>query len=113
MLREKEITGLSGWFMVPALLALLGFATWMLVGAVRVVSGFEIVLWIVVQVLAFAGLFGATVVNPNEAKVVQLFGTYKGSIKEQGFWWVNPLTVRRRVSLRIRNFESGKLKVND
>jgi regulator of protease activity HflC (stomatin/prohibitin superfamily) len=44
---------------------------------------------------------------------VQLFGVYKGSIKEQGFWWVNPLTVRRRVSLRVRNFESSKLKVND
>jgi len=45
--------------------------------------------------------------------VIQLFGVYKGSIKEQGFWWVNPLTLRRRVSLRIRNFESSKLKVND
>jgi len=54
-----------------------------------------------------------TVVNPNQAKVVQLFGTYKGSIKEQGLWWVNPLSTRRRVSLRIRNFESSKLKVND
>jgi regulator of protease activity HflC (stomatin/prohibitin superfamily) len=54
-----------------------------------------------------------TVVNPNEAKVVQLFGVYKGSLKEQGFWWINPLTLRRKVSLRVRNFESSKLKVND
>ena len=52
-------------------------------------------------------------VNPNEAKVVTLFGVYKGSIKAPGFWWVNPLTTRRRLSLRVRNFESGKLKVND
>jgi regulator of protease activity HflC (stomatin/prohibitin superfamily) len=58
-------------------------------------------------------LFGLTVVNPNEARVVQLFGKYKGSLKTQGLWWVNPLTSRRRVSLRVRNFESGKLKVND
>jgi regulator of protease activity HflC (stomatin/prohibitin superfamily) len=42
-----------------------------------------------------------------------LFGVYTGSIKQQGLWWVNPLTRRRRVSLRIRNFESSKLKVND
>jgi regulator of protease activity HflC (stomatin/prohibitin superfamily) len=42
-----------------------------------------------------------------------LFGVYKGSLKEQGFWWVNPLTLRRKVSLRVRNFESSKLKVND
>ena len=52
-------------------------------------------------------------VNPNEAKVVTLLGVYKGTIKQAGFWWVNPLATRRRVSLRVRNFESGKLKVND
>jgi len=52
-------------------------------------------------------------VNPNQAKVVTLFGVYKGSIKVPGFWWVNPLTTRRSLSLRVRNFESGKLKVND
>jgi regulator of protease activity HflC (stomatin/prohibitin superfamily) len=58
-------------------------------------------------------LGGLTVVNPNEAKVVVLFGTYKGTVKEAGFWWFNPFTRRRHVSLRVRNFESSKLKVND
>jgi regulator of protease activity HflC (stomatin/prohibitin superfamily) len=58
-------------------------------------------------------MFGLTVVNPNEAKIVQLFGVYKGSIKTQGLWWVNPLTTRRRLSRRVRNFETTKLKVND
>jgi regulator of protease activity HflC (stomatin/prohibitin superfamily) len=53
------------------------------------------------------------VVNPNEAKVMTLFGVYKGTIKQPGFWWVNPLTTRRTLSLRVRNFESGRLKVND
>src|SRR6185436_18236714 len=57
--------------------------------------------------------FGLTVVQPNTARVLVLFGNYKGSLKEQGFWWVNPLTSRRQVSLKVRNFESGKLKVND
>jgi regulator of protease activity HflC (stomatin/prohibitin superfamily) len=56
---------------------------------------------------------GLSVVNPNEAKVVTLFGVYKGTIKQPGFWWVNPLTTRRTLSLRVRNFESGRLKVND
>jgi regulator of protease activity HflC (stomatin/prohibitin superfamily) len=60
--------------------------------------------------ICFAGL---TVVNPNESSVVTLFGVYKGSIKTPGLWWVNPLTTRRKLSLRVRNFESGKLKVND
>jgi len=51
--------------------------------------------------------------SPNEASVVTLFGVYKGSIKRSGFWWVNPLTTRRKLSLRVRNFESAKLKVNE
>ena len=60
-----------------------------------------------------ACLVGLTVVNPNEARVVTLFGVYKGSMKTPGFWWVNPLTTRKLFSLRVRNFESSKLKVND
>jgi regulator of protease activity HflC (stomatin/prohibitin superfamily) len=57
--------------------------------------------------------FGLSVVNPNEGKVIVLFGSYVGTIKDPGFWWVNPFTMRKTVSLRIRNFESSKLKVND
>jgi regulator of protease activity HflC (stomatin/prohibitin superfamily) len=60
--------------------------------------------------LMLPGLF---IVNPNEARVVQLFGSYVGSVRRAGFHWVNPLTTRRSVSMRIRNFESAKLKVND
>jgi regulator of protease activity HflC (stomatin/prohibitin superfamily) len=63
-----------------------------------------------IAAVCFAGL---TVVNPNQACVVTLLGVYQGSLKEAGFWWVNPLTTRRRLSLRVRNFESGKLKVNE
>ena len=69
-----------------------------------------VVLAFVINGLCWRGL---TVVNPNTAKVVLLFGNYKGTLKAQGFWWVNPLTMRRSVSLRVRNFESSKLKVND
>jgi regulator of protease activity HflC (stomatin/prohibitin superfamily) len=67
--------------------------------------------------LAFAAevfcLRGLLIVNPNEAQVVQLFGSYTGTIRLQGFRWVNPFTTRRRISLRVRNFETAKLKVND
>jgi regulator of protease activity HflC (stomatin/prohibitin superfamily) len=65
------------------------------------------------MVVDVAFWFGLTVVNPNVASVVTLFGVYKGSIKKAGFWWVNPLSSRRPISLRVRNFETGKLKVND
>jgi regulator of protease activity HflC (stomatin/prohibitin superfamily) len=62
------------------------------------------------DLVCLAGLF---VVNPNEAKVVQLFGNYVGTVRDPGFKWVNPFTTRRKVSQRIRNFETPKLKVND
>ncbi|MCZ4558540.1 SPFH domain-containing protein [Rhodococcus maanshanensis] len=68
-----------------------------------------IVLAVVVVLLAT----GFTVINPNEAKVVQFFGRYVGSVADAGFQWVLPLTTKRRVTLRVRNFETSKLKVND
>jgi regulator of protease activity HflC (stomatin/prohibitin superfamily) len=113
MLREREIKGVSGWLMVFLLVALIILSVVMLGRSARAEDGLMAVVWVIVLVVAGACLFGLTVVNPNQAKVIQLFGTYKGSLKEQGLWWVNPLTTRRRVSLRIRNFESSKLKVND
>jgi SPFH domain / Band 7 family len=113
MLQEKQIKGYPGWLMLFLFAAVLAGGTWMLVSAARAEAGLWIAVWIVVLAVDIFCVFGLTVVNPNEARVIQLFGVYKGSIKEQGFWWVNPLTMRRRVSLRIRNFESSKLKVND
>jgi regulator of protease activity HflC (stomatin/prohibitin superfamily) len=97
-----------GLFIVLVLFCALGFyateqhhSTWL---------GFFSVLLSIVTAGSFAGLF---IVNPNEGVIVQLFGRYAGSVIEEGFWWTNPFTNRRRVTLRIRNFESSKLKVND
>jgi regulator of protease activity HflC (stomatin/prohibitin superfamily) len=56
---------------------------------------------------------GFTVVNPNESCVMVLFGAYKGTIKENGFFWVNPFFIKRNISLRARNFDSDPIKVND
>ncbi|MBI5463760.1 MAG: SPFH domain-containing protein [Ignavibacteriales bacterium] len=56
---------------------------------------------------------GFFVVQPNEARVLVLFGKYIGSVRESGLWWANPFAIKRRVSLRIRNFNSEKIKVND
>src|SRR5690606_33564212 len=56
---------------------------------------------------------GLVVNNPNEAKVVQFFGKYVGSIREAGFWWTMPLASRRTVGMRVRNFETAQSKVND
>jgi hypothetical protein len=113
MSHERELRGMSGWVAVALLTAVLLGAGIALIAAASESSVWGVVLSALVAAAAGAGFAGLTVVNPNEAKVVTLFGVYHGSIKVAGFWWVNPLTTRRRLSLRVRNFESGKLKVND
>ena len=60
--------------------------------------------------LLMPGLF---TVDPNEGKVLTLFGNYRGTVREPGLWWVNPFMQKKSVSLRVRNFETNKLKVND
>ncbi len=63
--------------------------------------------------LGIIGVSGLFTVNPNEAKVLQLFGQYRGTVRADGLRWANPLTTKRAISTRVRNFESGLLKVND
>ncbi len=58
-------------------------------------------------------LIGLTIVDPNQSRVVLLFGKYQGTIRKHGFYWCNPFTLRKKVSLRVHNFDSQKLKVND
>jgi regulator of protease activity HflC (stomatin/prohibitin superfamily) len=113
MIREKLSRPSSGWSavvlgIVLALVALGALATGIRGGAALLVLVFIAAL--LGAVIAFAGLF---VVNPNEAKVLQLFGEYVGSVRQAGFFWANPLYSKRRVSLRVVSFEVGKLKVND
>ena len=64
-------------------------------------------------ILVILGLIGLVVVNPNESVVAVLFGSYAGTLKENGFFWMNPFYIKRRISLRARNNESQPIKVND
>ena len=64
-------------------------------------------------ILGFISFGGFMVIQPNESRVLILFGKYSGTVRESGFWWVNPFTTKRKVSLRIHNFNSEKIKVND
>ncbi|OGF17084.1 MAG: hypothetical protein A2W00_00935 [Candidatus Eisenbacteria bacterium RBG_16_71_46] len=99
--------------LVTLIVAIVVVAVAWFVPAARAGSGWEIfgsAFLIVALAFCFAGL---SVVNPNQGLVVQLFGGYVGTLRHPGLWWVNPFTARKRVSLRVRNFESGKLKVND
>jgi len=90
-----------------------------IVGGVLCDEGREIlgVPMILIGVLGIPGAIlvfrGLVLVNPNQSKVVVLFGKYKGTLRQDGFYWVNPFAARRKVSLRAHNFNSDKLKVND
>ena len=112
-MREKEIKATSGF--VVLVLGLVGFVGGIaLIGAAKD-QGFPAlgVLGIVVwggTALVLGGLF---VVNPYEARVLQLFGRYVGTVKEPGLRWASPFYSKRRISLRVRNFETEKIKVND
>jgi regulator of protease activity HflC (stomatin/prohibitin superfamily) len=68
---------------------------------------------VVVALAAFLSLCGLNTVAPGEARVVQLFGRYRGTIREDGLRWVNPFTSREKISTRVRNHETAVLKVND
>ena len=75
------------------------------------VLGFLVLIGLLVGVIV--GFVGLTPVQPNEARVLVLFGKYDGTLHQPGLQWVNPLTERPKVSVRVRNFETSKLKVND
>jgi regulator of protease activity HflC (stomatin/prohibitin superfamily) len=113
MIREREIKPMSGVFMLLTMsvlgIALVALFVWAIRNGQGLLAVGVSLAWSF-DVICLCGLF---VVNPNEAKVVQLFGSYVGTVREPGFKWVNPFTTRRKVSQRIRNFETAKLKVND
>ena len=113
MVREKPSKPSSGWSAVVIGIVLGLVAVGVLVAGFTSGSVPLILLFVAVvagALVAFTGLF---FVNPNEARVLQLFGEYVGSVREAGFFWANPFYAKRRVSLRMVSVEVGKLKVND
>ena len=115
MIRESVRSTLSGWLMLPLLIvaqiATIVFMVQEVLAAEEPTLLFFVALvLLIVELIMLAGFF---VVNPNEAKVITLFGKYSGSVKRDGFHWANPLLTKKRISLRVHNFESSKIKVND
>jgi regulator of protease activity HflC (stomatin/prohibitin superfamily) len=114
MIREKSISGLTGLGMLFLMLAGLIGAGFVFVLAVGAQNASAAVPAAIVWLLLFVMLFGLFMVNPNEARVLQLFGDYVGTVKKPGLRWANPFFTKKRVSLRVRNFETAsRLKVND
>ncbi len=113
MIREKEFNGGPGLGMLLLFLVLFLGAIAGLIFSVRMASGTGILVCVLLMVGAILGEAGLFVVNPNQAKVLQLFGDYVGTARMPGLRWANPFYSKKGVSMRTRNFETGKLKVND
>jgi regulator of protease activity HflC (stomatin/prohibitin superfamily) len=113
MIRERAHNGMPGLPMLLLLLAADAGLVWMLVMNIQEQAAAQIVLDALLIAIATFLLGGLFMVNPNEGKVLQLFGEYKGTAKLEGLRWANPFLTKKKVSLRVRNFESSHLKVND
>ncbi len=113
MIREREQHGIPGLPILLLLLVTFGAVVWMLIWAAQSRATPLIFLAAVGLVVITLLMFGLFMVNPNEGKVLQLFGQYVGTAKQQGLRWANPFYTKKSVSLRVRNFESSHLKVND
>ncbi len=106
MKNETIIKPFSAYPILLIELVLLAIGTWGLITFVQPWFSIFIVLFIFI-------LTGFYVVNPNHSRVMVLFGAYKGTVKNNGFFWTNPFYVKKEISLRARNFDSERVKVND
>src|SRR5579872_4963479 len=104
-INQRPAVAINGWLAVLVLVACV-------VGAVFAAKDAHV--WLIPPIVVFTVVITSfVIVTPGQTSVVQFFGRYIGTVDRAGFWWVLPFTVRRRVSLRVRNFETARLKVND
>jgi regulator of protease activity HflC (stomatin/prohibitin superfamily) len=117
VIKERERSASNGLLVLLLMLVIMAVSVYGLVTAIRGAEAgggkFLIGVWVFIMVvdgICFGGLF---MVNPNQGVVLQLFGDYKGTVREPGLRWANPFYSKKPISLRVRNFETGRLKVND
>ncbi|MFS4494084.1 SPFH domain-containing protein [Maribacter sp. 2308TA10-17] len=106
MKNEKNVSALNGYLFLFIILLILAGSFIMFIRT-------DIFVWLLLIPIAVFMIRGLILVNPNSSKVLLLFGKYVGTVKKNGLFWVNPLYLRRTISLRASNFDSERLKVND
>lgn len=106
MKKEIEFTPASGYLALIVIVI-------MIVAPVLAIVYMKMLWSIPILILGLVGIPGFLIVNPNESSVLTLFGKYKGSVRENGFFWINPFFLRKKISLRARNLDSEPIKVND
>jgi hypothetical protein len=104
-IRQRPALAINGWLGVLVLAACVA-------GMVLTAQHDKGLLWLPLVVLVLV-VISLVIVPPGQTSVLQFFGRYVGTVTQPGFWWVLPLTIRRRISIRVRNFETNHLKVND
>src|SRR5512145_3367867 len=117
MTQERVIQAVSGWRMLPVNLLLIfgGFAG--TIGVITVADArhgdFASLLLLTIPAILLGPIlsFGHFTLQPNEARVLTLFGDYRGTVTDSGFWWTNPFMTKTKLSLRVRNLETARLKV--
>jgi regulator of protease activity HflC (stomatin/prohibitin superfamily) len=102
---EKNTKGINGYLMLLIIFLIIALGVFLVIRMY-----YPGIVLIIIAVFLLPGL---TIVNPNESLVLTLFGEYKGTLKENGFWFVNPFMMKKKISLRARNFNSEPIKVND
>ena len=113
MIVEKPFKASSGWTMLMAVLAATAVAGLLIAGAVATDAPVLVLPAVLVFLAAVVAAIGFVAVEPNGSRVLLLFGEYKGTLKDTGFHWVNPFFTKKKVSLRVRNFETGSQKQED
>ena len=113
MFREIQHKAVNGLLFLFLGIGLLAVSVLGLIRSIDAERGGIAALWAIILVVATLATSGLFTVQPNDAKVLTLFGNYVGTVRDAGLWWANPFFVKKRISLRIRNFETTKLKVND
>jgi len=106
MTNEKTVHPPNGYLMLLIVLMLFGGGLYMIITT-------ENPIYLISIILGLFTAFGFILVNPNTSKVLLLFGKYVGTVKKNGFYWTNPFYRKRTISLRARNFDSERVKVND
>jgi hypothetical protein len=113
MSQERQVRIASGLLILIALLILLGLDVWWFIDAAKRAAPLEMVGSVTASVVLVVLLAGFFQVEPNQGVVLTLFGRYVGTCRDPGLRWANPFYAKKKISLRVRNFESGKLKVNE
>ena len=106
---EKPYNGMSGWGMLFGALGALLLASILFMFGIDSENGILVFAGILIFLAALLFMGGLVAIQPNSARVLLLFGDYKGTLKESGFYWVNPFFSKKKISLRIRNFETGSI----